>query len=627
MKTAITEKYLFARQKAGEKISDFLHPNAHKSAFELHRHQSFIYSHLLGAAVALALYPVYLYRVGMPGLSGLLVFAWFLSPLATAYYLCRSGNLGRAHLISSLNLAVFVTVGAYLTGGINSFLVGWMIIVPLEAALSGKRSIIIGAVGIAAGALAGLFIIGQHGWLPAEPSLLLNGETLALFGIFTATLYGGAIAMTVQQGHEDSEAAIRQSQMKYQLMADNASDMIAVHNSNGEAVFVSPAARVIAGAGPYKLLGNGLMRRIHISDRPIYMTAISNCLHNNDPVNVEFRLERGAENDGLELSPPRASTFEWVEMRCQAVDDALAPGERHIVSITRDISSHKNQEITLLKARDSAESANLAKTRFLANMSHELRTPLNAIIGFSDVLNMELYGRIENKKYSDYARLINEAGEHLLSVVNNILDMSKIEVGKFSITPEPFALEPLITGCCDMIEPVANEQAVSVVGTFDSDVDEIYADSRALKQMMLNLLSNAIKFSHKGDEVLVRTTSNSCSVYIDVIDHGIGISPEDLPKLCNPFVQADSSYKREHEGVGLGLSVVKGLAELHGGALKIESQLGKGTHVRIELPVTATLDVESGHTIFDSQNAGNSVVLFQQKNGGMPAPKKAQTAN
>ncbi len=626
MMTVITEKYQFVRRQAGEKIFKFLHLSAHKNPYELHRHQSFIYSHLLGAGVALALYPLYLYRVGLPGLTELAVFVWFLSPLATVYYLCRSGNLGRAHLISSVNLAVFISVAAYLTGGMNSFLLGWMIIVPLEAAMSGKRSIIICSVGISAAALAALFVIGQYGLLPAEPRLVLNGETLALFGIFTAMLYGGAIAMTVQQGHEESAAAIRQSQMKYQLMANNATDMIAVHNSDGEAIFVSPAAEAIAGAAPDSLLGSGLMRRIHISDRPIYMTAISNCLHTQEPVNVEFRVQRNRKKQDETPATGRGIDFEWVEMRCQAVDDALAPGERHIVSITRDISSHKNQEITLLRARDSAESANLAKTRFLANMSHELRTPLNAIIGFSDVLNMELYGRIENKKYSDYARLINEAGEHLLSVVNNILDMSKIEVGKFSITPEPFELQPLLTGCCDMIEPVANEQSVTVVGTFDCDVKEIVADNRALKQMMLNLLSNAIKFSHKGDEVLVRTTSKSGNVYIDVIDHGIGISPEDLPKLSNPFVQADRSYKREHEGVGLGLSVVKGLAELHGGALKIESQFGKGTHVRIELPITAAAKMDTHHTIFDSQNSGNSVVLFQQKNGTGTLSAKAQSA-
>lgn len=247
-------------------------------------------------------------------------------------------------------------------------------------------------------------------------------------------------------------------------------------------------------------------------------------------------------------------------------------------------------------------------------MSHELRTPLNAIIGFSDVLNMELYGKLGNDKYTDYSRLINEAGEHLLSIVNNILDMSKIEVGKFSITPESFELNDLIHTCCDMMEPEANEASVRIIKEFDIKAQDIVADSRAVKQMLINLLSNAIKFSPADTKILVRGTINEETTTIEVIDQGIGISKDDLPKLCNPFVQADNSYKRQHEGVGLGLSVVKGLAQLHGGNLTIESTLGIGTTARIELPLETRLNENAPREIVQKTvNQEASIIPFQEK--------------
>ncbi len=218
-------------------------------------------------------------------------------------------------------------------------------------------------------------------------------------------------------------------------------------------------------------------------------------------------------------------------------------------------------------------------------MSHELRTPLNAVIGFSDVLRHDLEKVTDNQKYIDYSRLINEAGEHLLSVVNDILDMSKIEVGKLTIRPERFELPLLVNSCRGMMEHAANAADVVITTEFDEDIKEIVADQRAIKQMLINLLSNAIKFSHEGSNVLVKITQSERCYIIDVIDEGIGIAPEDLQQLGNPFVQADTSYNRQHDGVGLGLSVVKGLAELHGGVFKLSGEVGVGTTARIEIPL------------------------------------------
>ena len=574
-------KFINIKDQVVAKVAPYLHPSTQQDKLALRQHQSFIFSHSLGGMIALALYPLYLYRSDFSIFIDGAVLLWFFSPLAIVAYVCRTGNLVTAHLISALNLALFIVVGASFTGGLNSFLLPWLVIVPIEAALSGnKRIILVSSLGSLA-ALIALYVMGHNNWLYTQ-QLTLNPELMVLFGILTALLYGSAIALTVQKKHEEAHHSIIEGETKYRLMADHATDLITVHDELGMVTFVSPAAQTIIGAKADTLLGPGMLQNIHISDRPIYMTALSNCCNSVHSVNVEFRLKRIEEETGQ-------NQFVWVEMRCQAIANPQDPSKKQIISVTRDITPHKTQEIALLEARERAESANVAKTRFLANMSHELRTPLNAIIGFSDVLNMELYGKIQNQKYSDYARLINEAGTHLLSVVNNILDMSKIEVGKFTITPEVFELKPLLTTCCDMIEPMANENSVQIIQDFQAPQNEIYADSRAVKQMVLNLLSNAIKFSDADSQISIRTACDENSLFIDVVDEGIGISPEDLPKLCNPFVQADSSYKREHEGVGLGLSVVKGLAELHNGSFKLESRLGMGTTVRVELPLKADL--------------------------------------
>ncbi len=218
-------------------------------------------------------------------------------------------------------------------------------------------------------------------------------------------------------------------------------------------------------------------------------------------------------------------------------------------------------------------------------MSHELRTPLNAVIGFSEILNRELFGALGEARYRDYARLIHESGEHLLNVVNDILDMSKIEAGKFKIVKEPFEVASLVKSCCELMRHTAEQRSLSLIVDVAPGIPELPADKRACKQMLLNVISNAIKFTDPGGWVRVSARVEGESVELAVADNGIGIAEADLPKLGNPFVQANNSYDRSYDGAGLGLSVVKGLARLHGGQLELASTLGQGTTATILLPL------------------------------------------
>jgi cell cycle sensor histidine kinase DivJ len=274
-------------------------------------------------------------------------------------------------------------------------------------------------------------------------------------------------------------------------------------------------------------------------------------------------------------------------MRCRKLERTLEDdtAEPEVVAVMRDVTERKVQEQALEQARAEADQANASKVKFLANMSHELRTPLNAIIGFSDMLMNEERMRLDGPRRREYAKLINDSGTHLLSVVNGILDMSKMETGDFEISPEPFPPAQVIGNCCDILALKARECGLELAMRLPPALPEIIADKRAFKQILLNLISNAVKFTDRGGQVTVAATAAAGEIIVVVEDTGIGISSEDLSRIGRPFFQARAAYDRRHDGTGLGLSIVQGLVSLHGGDMNIASRLGEGTRVTVRMPL------------------------------------------
>jgi len=272
----------------------------------------------------------------------------------------------------------------------------------------------------------------------------------------------------------------------------------------------------------------------------------------------------------------------------------LSQKRRYQVTTVMDITLRKRMEESLRFAKDEADAANRAKSTFLANMSHELRTPLNAIIGFSEMMIKETFGELANERYAEYMDDIHVSARHLLEIINEVLDMSKIEAGRIELDEAEVHLEDLLKSVVRMMASRAFGNNVTLTMNLAENLDYVYADERLLRQGFINLLANAVKFSNDGGDVIVEArTLQDQSIEVRIIDHGVGIPKEKIEEALQPFGQiSDRAENAEYQGTGLGLPLAKAMVELHEGILQLESDVGEGATVIITFPSFRTLQNE-----------------------------------
>ncbi|MGL4404622.1 MAG: PAS domain-containing sensor histidine kinase, partial [Notoacmeibacter sp.] len=389
----------------------------------------------------------------------------------------------------------------------------------------------------------------------------------------------------------------RQSDFRLGMTVESISEALVLWDANNKLVMCN--ARYISMMGLDAGLAKTGVSRTELTE---HMT----------PIVSEMRMLGERDSEGVQEFEREMQDGRWIHVNEKRLADGstvcvgmeisqlkrnekrLKENEIRLKSMVEDLNALRRTEkerteqlvdvnVRYLMEKERAETANLAKSEFLANMSHELRTPLNAIIGFSELMQRGLFGPLGSSRYQEYANDIHESGAYLLGFINDILEMSKIEAGHFKLSIEKFNVADTLHETLHYVEVMAEEKAIKIEIDAESDA-EIFADKRSAKQIFINLLSNAQKFTGQNGQIKVRVRKINGALRLTIADNGCGIPKTALAKLGKPFTQVANSSTRHHPGSGLGLAISRSLVELHGGRLKISSQLGKGTIVHVVLP-------------------------------------------
>ena len=451
-------------------------------------------------------------------------------------------------------------VACQLTGGVAGPLAAWCL-APLAATAAFRQARLLplgAAVAVAAAGAAGLGSL----LLPLPQVEPAAAPWLGVLAVVTATLGLGAGLVAVH-------AAVRRRETERDATELGLRELLA--NQPQLLLTLYPGGRILEAFGQPPL---GLELR-ELADRNF-----GDLVAADERPPVEDALQRAVSEGSAEVAfTPAHDPQGWCVLSLRRMSSI------RIAAALRDARAQRTRETELEQARTSAEAQNAGKSRFLANMSHELRTPLNAIMGFSDIMRQRLFGPMSDR-YAEYADLIHDAGAHLLELINDVLDMSKIEAERFELARETFDAREAVAAVIRLMRGQAERAGVGLRGVLPPEPVEVEADRRAIKQIALNLVSNALKFTPRDGSVTLTLQAADEMLEISVSDTGVGIAPGDLERLGTPFEQAGDADQRA-AGSGLGLSLVRAFALLHGGVMSLESTVGEGTTVTVRMPVVA----------------------------------------
>ena len=402
---------------------------------------------------------------------------------------------------------------------------------------------------------------------PWRAKLVAELGTTGLLALLMVML--GAMVFVQLRKRERSELALADSERHAQRLAMVAERMlhgVLIVNAVRRIEWANDGFQNLSGIEPGWILGEPLDEWLAwMTRQPVASYDFAS------GIDIECQTLAGAEH-------------RWLRITVDPVRDAHGAIQAWI-GIMTNITEQRELERNMVTAKDQAEQANRAKSEFLANMSHELRTPLNAVIGFSEIMCKEMFGALGNAQYRDYANHINTSGKHLLALINDILDLSKVEAQKMTLSEDLVDLEAMLDEVLAGLSVLAQNGKITLERVDGEPTPLITCDQRAIRQVIYNLLSNAVKFTPEGGTVSAGLSSgDDGSVQLVICDTGIGISAEDLPRIMQPFEQVQAGFTRDRPGTGLGLALTRKLVELHGGTVKIESAEGEGTTVTVRFP-------------------------------------------
>ncbi len=543
---------------------------------------------MLGAAALLFPFAI----VGVAGNQAILMFFAVLVLVFSSYSVAVA-RLGRTNFAVRVQVAGIFLAGLVLTiadPAIVDFGLALMFLAPVHSILLcgriSKKSIW--------WIMASLAMFTGISLSSLMPLLMQPDALVSWLGALSSTIVAASQIYAAYRLHHVEGAHERRHARAMQHLVEHMGDGYLRLSKDGQVLFASKRTEEIFASPCYELTGNGLFERVHILDRPAFLNSISQAIHSANTQTVEARLRK--DDPGHQSGAPQ---FVWIEFFFSPVANAeIAQTDWELVALLRDVSSRKDHEFQMMAARKLAEDTSKSKSRFLASIGHELRTPLNAIVGFSEMMSSGIGGQLD-PTHLEYVSLIQQSGHHLLEVVNMLLDMSKLEAGKFELQLTSFEPGTLARPCLQIVRPVALKSNVSLFADIPEILPSFVGDERACRQILINLLSNAIKFSKEGGNVYLRAKRQGQYLNLSIADNGIGMSREVSKRVGDPFFQANDGLARQYEGTGLGLSIVKGLVELHGGTLRIDSTLGEGTTVTVLLPLNGP---EKLHPDPDTEN-------------------------
>ncbi|HBA44040.1 MAG TPA: hypothetical protein DIT40_01135 [Alphaproteobacteria bacterium] len=414
---------------------------------------------------------------------------------------------------------------------------------------------------------------GTGFWALYSASQILYDGTLAIIGVFVDI-----------SARRAAEQALQQSEAKFHLFAEHAKDIITTFDMRGICLFASPAIEEILGYTPAEFVGTEFQSYVHPDD-------IAATFANDFP---QLSVIKPGANHVYRIRH-KDGHWVWTETSASTEHDPETGKPTHLFAVSRNITDRILYEQELKAAREHTIAADRAKSEFLAHMSHEIRTPLNAVIGFSEIMRNEIYGKLGDPRYVEFMDDIHDSGTHLLQLINDVLDLSKIEAGKFELLEDRFAIAVIAETACRIIRERARVKNITIESLIDNNL-YVWCDRRIMTQVLLNILGNAVKFTPDSGHITLR--SEICpagDLKIHIADNGIGISEEDLAKVMEPFGQANhsSTMPANDSGAGLGLALSRSLMEQHDGTLEIASKLNEGTTVTLSLPAARVVEYQT----------------------------------
>jgi len=500
-----------------------------------------------------------LLSASLPAVAALIVMA--IPGAACILLLTRDTNAMRFGLIWTW--AVCSALAVSLTGGVSGPLAVWVAMPLVAAVVLNQRTLI--SLGTALAFVAALLSGFVSLWGAPDTfatDTFTSGERLwlAWMALFTTVVSLGLALLPALRARVERAADAEDARERLFRMVTEQPVLLVCLDDKGR--MLSAYGEAPAGVDVRALMQSGLGAAAHAPDH----------------VTVREALDRALREGRAETAfVPHMAIDHFLTLSLRKGQDGRLYG------ILRDASVQHAHEAALEAAREEAEAVSAGKTRFVASMSHELRTPLNAVIGFSDIMRQKLFGDLA-PKYAEYAQLIWESGQHVLDLVNDILDMSKIEAQKYEVNPESFDLREPVSQALRLMRGQAHNKGVEIESRLPQTALNVSSDRRAVKQICLNLLSNAVKFTPRGGLVTLELKPAGKEVVIAIRDTGIGIGAEDLARIGQPYAQGGPAEQRAL-GTGLGLSIVKAMTHVLGGAVAIDSAPGEGTLVTVRLPV------------------------------------------